>query len=134
MRYKNPCATVDLIVEKNNKILLIKRKNGPFKNMWALPGGFLDYGKETLEQAAKRELEEETSIITKTSDLELLGIYSDPGRDPRGHVISHTYIVKEYAGTPKANDDAKDVGFFSLENLPELAFDHDRIIEDYKNV
>ena len=132
MEYKNPCATVDLIVIRDNEILLIKRKNGPFKDMWALPGGFLDYGEETLEETAVRELEEETSIITRTKDLELFGVYSAPDRDPRGHVISHVYIVKNYTGIPKAKDDAKDVRFFPLKNLPELAFDHNRILRDYQ--
>ncbi len=132
MEFKNPCATVDLIVEKDNKILLIKRKRGPFKDMWALPGGFLNYGEETLEETAVRELKEETSIIVIIEDLGLLGVYSVPDRDPRGHVISHVYVVKKFIGVLKADDDAKDARFFPLENLPKLAFDHNGILRDYQ--
>lgn len=131
MEYKNPCATADIIVEKEGQILLVKRKHEPFRNMWALPGGFIDYGKETLEEAAKRELEEETSLVTRLEDLKLFGVYSTPGRDPRGHVISHVYIARNFNGKPRANDDAEDARFFPLGEIPELAFDHQRILNDY---
>jgi 8-oxo-dGTP diphosphatase len=129
----NPSSTVDLIVQKNNEILLIKRKYDPFKEMWALPGGFIDYGKETLEEAAIRELKEETGLLVKTNDLKLSGVYSSPNRDPRRHIISHAFAVEYFNGKIKADDDAKEARFFSLDNLPELAFDHDRIIGDYKD-
>ena len=134
IEFKNPGTTVDLIIENDKEeILLIKRKNEPFKGYWALPGGFLEYGKETLEQAGKRELEEETCLKTETKYLELLGAYSSPDRDPRGHVISHIYVVIKYLGEAKANDDAKDLNWFSKNNLPKLAFDHNKILEDYFN-
>lgn len=132
MKFKNPGATIDLIIEKNEKILLIERKYEPFKGKWALPGGFIDYGKETLEKAAVREGGEETSLKIKLKDLEFFGVYSSPNRDPRGHIISHVYIVKKYSGELKANDDAKQVRWFPLYELPKLAFDHKKIINDYR--
>lgn len=131
MNYENPASTVDIIIEQKEKVLLIKRKNEPFKDMWALPGGHLDYGKETLEEAAVRELNEETGLEVKPNDIEMVGVYSDPNRDPRGHVISHVYSTRNFNGKPIANDDAKNVRFFPLENLPELAFDHHKILKDY---
>ena len=133
MEYRNPSATADIIIERNNQILLIRRKHEPFKDMWALPGGFLEYGKETLEETAVRELNEETGLRIKLDDIEMFGIYSNPDRDPRGHVISHVYIARNFNGQPIANDDAADVRFFQLGNLPELAFDHEKILEDYKS-
>ncbi len=130
--YINPASTVDLIVkDESDKILLIKRKHDPFKEFWALPGGFLDYGKETLEHAGVRELREETCLKTEEKYLRLIGVYSDPKRDPRGHVIAHAYEVTKHSGIEKAADDAKELGWFSLDSLPNLAFDHDKILEDY---
>jgi len=131
MAYKNPGSTTDIIIENEGNILLIKRNSWPFKNKWALPGGFLDCGKESLEEAAARELMEETSLSTKVKDLAFFRTYSNPHRDPRGHVISHVYIARRVEGIPKAGDDAGDVRFFPLNNLPELAFDHRDIITDY---
>lgn len=133
MRYKNPAATVDLIVEEAGEILLIKRKRNPFRGYWALPGGFLNCGKENLEQAGIRELKEETRLRARTRDLRLIGVYSDPGRDPRGHIISHAYHVTRYRGKPRAADDAKEYAWFDLDALPRLAFDHKKIISDYKS-
>lgn len=129
--FKNPASTVDLIVRKQEKILLIKRGEEPFKGMWALPGGHIEYGLETLEEAGVRELLEETNLRTSIQDLRLSGVYSNPDRDPRGHVISHAYSVENYEGTPKPGDDAAELAFFPLNALPELAFDHKQIIEDY---
>lgn len=128
--YVNPASTVDLIVPCDGGIVLIKRKHEPFKDCWALPGGFLELGKETLEQAAARELFEETSLRTKPEELRLVGVYSDPERDPRGHVIAHAYEAKNYSGKLKANDDAAEVRIFR--ELPDkLAFDHKKILSDY---
>jgi 8-oxo-dGTP diphosphatase len=128
--YTNPASTVDLIVMSDQGIVLIKRKNEPFKGYWALPGGFLENGKETLEQAASRELFEETNLKTNPERLRLIGVYSNPRRDPRGHVISHTYEVRNYSGNLKAKDDAAEINFFK--NLPDnLAFDHKKILNDY---
>jgi len=131
MKYQNPASTVDVIIEREEKILLIQRKDNPFKEMWALPGGHLEYEKETLEEAGSRETFEETSIIVHPNDLELIAVYSEPDRDPRGHYITHVYVAKKFSGIPKAGDDAKDARYFPKNNLPSLAFDHDRIIKDY---
>ncbi|MBW1780977.1 MAG: NUDIX hydrolase [Deltaproteobacteria bacterium] len=110
----------------NRGIILIKRKNPPFG--WALPGGFVDYG-ESLESAAMREAEEETSL--KVELLYQLGAYSDPARDPRHHTISVVFVGKA-TGQPKAADDAVDIGIFDRDSLPDpLAFDHQKILSDY---
>jgi ADP-ribose pyrophosphatase YjhB (NUDIX family) len=125
-KLRNPIPTVDIIIESNNGIILIKRKNPP--EGWALPGGFVDYG-ESLESAAIREAKEETGL-----DIELLRqfhTYSDPKRDPRHHTITTVYIAKA-RGKAKAGDDAKEIGIFTKYNLPEqIAFDHRDIIHDY---
>ena len=128
-KYRNPFPTVDIIIETGKQkagIVLIKRKNPPFG--WALPGGFVDYG-ESLESAAKREAEEETSL--KVELLYQLGAYSDPSRDPRHHTISVVFVGRA-TGMPKAADDAIDVGIFDRHSLPILmAFDHKEILRDY---
>jgi 8-oxo-dGTP diphosphatase len=126
--YLHPAVAVDGIIEKDNKILLIKRKNPPFKGCYALPGGFVECG-ETVEDAVIREIREETGLITKVKSL--LGVYSSPDRDPRGHVISIVFILDVVGGQLKAGDDAKEAEFFDLNNLPKLAFDHEKIIKDY---
>lgn len=131
MEYKNPCATTDIILERDKQILLIKRKEEPFRGMWAFPGGHINYGEETIEKAAVRELEEETGILVKEKDLNFFRVYSNPDRDPRGHYITHVYIARNFNGIPYANSDAEDVRFFPLENIPKLAFDHQRILNDY---
>ncbi|HLC78077.1 MAG TPA: NUDIX hydrolase [Candidatus Nanoarchaeia archaeon] len=128
--YSNPASTIDLIVPYQEGIVYVLRKHEPFKGYWALPGGFLEMGKETLEEGGVRELYEETNLVAKTRDLKLYGVYSDPKRDPRGHVIAHAYEVGKYKGTLKAKDDAADVRVFK--EIPEkLAFDHIKILEDY---
>lgn len=121
-----PSITVDGVLMRDKKILLIKRKNEPFKGKWALPGGFVEYG-EKVEDAVIREFREEVGIEAKIKKL--LGVYSDPSRDPRGHTISIVFIL-DAKGTPKAGDDAIDAKFFDIDKLPPLAFDHDKIIED----
>lgn len=128
MEFKNPASTADIIVEKEGKVLLVKRKNPPFRGMWAIPGGFIEYGKESLEEAARRELKEETGL--EALNLSLVGVYSHPNRDPRGHIIAHVYSA-EVNGKVKNGDDAKAAKFFSLDRLPNLAFDHERIIKEY---
>jgi ADP-ribose pyrophosphatase YjhB (NUDIX family) len=126
-KYRNPFPTVDAIIEMEDRgIVLIKRKNPPFG--WALPGGFVNYG-ESLESAALREAEEETSL--KVELRYLLGAYSDPARDPRHHTISVVFVVRG-KGEPRAADDAEDIGIFDLNSLPRrLAFDHEKILKDY---
>ncbi len=123
---RNPLPTVDLIIESNDGIILIKRKNPPAG--WALPGGFVDYG-ESLEAAAIREAKEETSL--EVDIVKQFHTYSDPERDPRHHTITTVFIARA-KGRPSAGDDAKAAGIFRRENLPEqIAFDHREIINDY---
>ena len=111
-----------------SKIFVIKRKNDPFKDCWALPGGFVDEN-EDLEVAALRELEEETTI--KLEKLSQLGAYGKPFRDPRSHVVSIAYFANVDKNIiAKAADDAKEAKWFTVTNLPELAFDHAEIIKD----
>ena len=129
--FVNPGSVVDLIVPYKEGYVFIKRKHEPFKGFWSFPGGYLDCGKETLEEAAVRELEEETSLIASVDDLRLVGVYSGPLRDPRGHNISHVYEVLKFSGELKANDDALDARVFKY--APKnLAFDHLKIFNDYK--
>lgn len=125
-----PLLTVDIIIEISGntdpQIVLIERKNPP--PGWALPGGFVDVG-ETVEQAAIREAKEETNLDVTLTDL--LGIYSDPARDSRGHTVSAVYIAKG-TGEAKAQDDAANLQICDPGNPPGvLAFDHQRILEDY---
>ena len=128
MNYKSPKLTVDGIVLKDSKILLIKRKNQPFEGKWALPGGFVEYGEKT-EDATIREVLEETGLKTKINHL--VGVYSDPNRDPRGHTVSIVYVLDTIDnGELKSGDDACDAKFFDLKNLPGLSFDHEVIIKD----
>ena len=91
--------------------MLIKRKNNPFKGFWALPGGFVEYG-ETVEQAAIREAREETGISVDLKNL--VGVYSDPGRDPRGHTVSICFLAKPAGGTVMPDTDASDAAYFTL--------------------
>jgi 8-oxo-dGTP diphosphatase len=129
MLYKNPKITVDGIIIKRNKLVLIKRKNNPFKNIWALPGGYLEYNEKT-EDGVIREIQEETGLITRVKRL--IGVYSDPNRDPRGHTVSVVYEMKILKEEIKSGDDASDVNYFNIKKLPdELSFDHKKIIEDY---
>jgi ADP-ribose pyrophosphatase YjhB (NUDIX family) len=122
----NPIPTVDTIIEIDGGIVLIRRKNPP--PGWAIPGGFIDYG-ETVEAAAIREAKEETGLDVTL--VRLLGVYSDPARDPRHHTIS-TVFVATAMGTPVGADDAAEAAVFTKDFLPdEIAFDHRRIIADY---
>lgn len=122
---KNPVPTVDVIIEINGGIVLIERKNPPYG--WALPGGFVDYG-ESFEKAAVREAREETGLeVTLTEQFHT---YSDPRRDPRQHTSSTVFIARA-SGQPRGGDDAARAGIFTRDNLPQLAFDHARILDDY---
>ncbi|CAL66488.1 NUDIX domain-containing protein [Christiangramia forsetii] len=125
-------VTVDSVVfcKANNqfKVLLIQRKNEPFKDEWALPGGFVNEG-ENLETAAKRELLEETGVEVKS--MQQVQAFGEPGRDPRGHTISIAFLSRIFCEEHlKPSDDAKDAQWFAIEKLHsmKLAFDHDEII------
>ncbi|HHQ44834.1 MAG TPA: NUDIX hydrolase [Candidatus Altiarchaeales archaeon] len=126
-RPQTPKLAVDGAIVEDGKIILIKRLNEPFKDMWALPGGFVDVG-ETVEDACIREVREETGLEVEVKKL--LGVYSDPARDPRGHTVSVIFLCEKTGGELKAADDAKDAGYFSLNELPKLAFDHAKVLSD----
>jgi len=126
LKYKNPFPTVDIIIEVDKGIVLIKRKNPPFG--WAIPGGFIDFG-ESAEAAAIREAKEETSLEVEI--ISLFGVYSNPDRDPRYHTISTVFRARSN-GLPRPSDDAIDANVFNKENIPaHLAFDHYKILQDY---
>jgi 8-oxo-dGTP diphosphatase len=130
--YPHPAVTTDVVlftIQMNAlSVLLIERKNPPFQDMWALPGGFLDIA-EDLEACAKRELQEETGI--EGVYLEQLGTFGAPHRDPRERVISVTYFALTPSDhlSPKAASDATKTFWFPIGRLPELAFDHAEIID-----
>ena len=124
-----PKLTVDAVIILNGKIVLIKRKNPPYQGMFALPGGFVDIG-ETTEEATAREVLEETGLLIEI--IKLLGVYSAPLRDPRGHTVTVCYLVLG-RGNPKADSDAEDIELFDVTDLPKLAFDHNMIIDDARD-
>ncbi len=136
-RHKNPIPTVDIIIEQNSRILMIRRKNEPYKGCLALPGGFVNEG-ERIEDAARRETNEETSLNIGLRDI--LGVYSDPQRDPRGHLLSTVFVgiipVDNEIGAVQASaqDDAVEIEWIYLESLDNcnIAFDHKKILFDYK--
>lgn len=131
--YKIPSLTADIFIFDNDfNFILIKRKNEPYKDCWALPGGFVEYG-ESVETAAVREAKEETSIDVELIDL--VNVYSKPDRDPRGHTVTVAYTAKGDFTSKNANSDAKDIGIFSQDDLNnlEIAFDHRKIIKDCIN-
>lgn len=125
---ESPALTVDGIVLFDGQIVLIQRKNPPFQDMYALPGGFVEVG-ETVENAVIREIEEETGLKTKIKRL--VGVYSDPDRDPRGHTVSAVFELEVKGGELKGGDDASSAKIFKFDKMPVLAFDHDKIIRDY---
>ena len=120
-------AIIELADKPNRPIVLIERKNPPYG--WAIPGGFMDVG-ELLEDAAIREMKEE--VCLDVTLMALLGMYSDPKRDDRGHTVTAVYVA-EATGEPQAADDAKNLQIFDIDELPtELAFDHAQVLEDYR--
>jgi 8-oxo-dGTP diphosphatase len=128
MKARHPSLTVDCVVfDPNGRLLLIRRKNPPFAGQYALPGGYVEYG-ETTAHAATRELEEETGLIAGT--VSLVGVYSDPRRDPRGHVVSIAYRIETTGHAPHAGDDAAAAAFVDDWDGLDLAFDHRNIIDD----
>lgn len=138
MRTSKIFVTTDAVVFKKidgiNHVLFIKRKNDPNKGKWALPGGFVDEN-EDLPDAAARELQEETGLVVK--DLQQLGAFGKPGRDPRQHTVSVVYVgFADDNAEAVGADDAEEAQWFSVKYLPELAFDHTDIVtlalEKYK--
>lgn len=127
-RFRNPVLAVDGILVVKGSILLVRRGNPPFKGEYALPGGFVEYG-ELVEEAVRRELLEETGLETHVHHL--FGVYSSPDRDPRGHTVSIVHVMRRKGGKLRSGDDASDAGFFPLDHLPPLAFDHLKIVQDY---
>ena len=130
--YPRPAVTADVAVLRLDdvpEILLIQRKDPPFQKSWALPGGFMEM-EETLEETARRELMEETGI--RAGELIRFDSYDKPGRDPRGRTITQVFVMiwKEEMGYPKAGSDAASLQWFGLNELPELAFDHQQILND----
>ncbi len=127
-RPKTPLLTVDCVIfDDRNRVLLIRRRNPPFRGGYALPGGFVDIG-ETTEAACRREVLEETGV--RAARLRLIGVYSDPKRDPRGHTCTAAYLAGSWRGAPKATDDAAGLEWVAGWRRAPLAFDHRRIIAD----
>ncbi len=126
MQQRNPFPTADVIIEVGEDIVLVRRKNPP--EGWAIPGGFVEAG-ESAETAAVREALEETGLAVTL--VLLLGVYSDPSRDPRFHTISAVYVGRA-EGSPSGGDDAAEARLFGERNLPSpIAFDHAKILSDY---
>jgi 8-oxo-dGTP diphosphatase len=123
---RNPVPTVDIIIEYDGGIVLVERRNPP--HGWALPGGFVDYG-ESVEAAAAREAREETGLELR--DLAQFHVYSDPGRDPRMHTMTTVFVARG-EGNLEAADDALSASVFHDELPSQMAFDHRRIVEDYR--
>ncbi len=128
--FKKPTIATDVVVEKNGKILLIKRTFWPYDNYYSLPGGMVEYG-EKVEDAAKRELYEETGL--KAKELKLLGVFSDPKRDPRWHAITIAFAVTKFSGKIRPSIESKEVIWMDIKKVKKLklAFDHNKIINAY---
>ena len=129
---KTPALTVDCVVlDRQQRLLVVRRGNPPFKGMYALPGGFVDIG-ETAEDACRRELLEETGV--RGGKLQLVGVYSDPKRDPRGHTCSVAFLARIQRASAKAGDDAAGVEWIKNWSKADMAFDHARILADAKRM
>ena len=132
---RNPVPTIDIILSENsnsNKVLIIKREKDPFKDYFSLPGGFVKEG-EKVEDAVRREAEEE--LLVKVEPIDILGVYSDPNRDPRGHIMSITFIAKITSGELKAGDGVAELRWIEINNLTNMkfGFDHSKILDDYQS-
>jgi 8-oxo-dGTP diphosphatase len=126
---RHPWVTVDGLVLEDCKLVAIIRRNPPFQGMPALPGGFVELG-ETTEAAVVREVLEETGLETRI--VRMVGVYSDPARDPRGPTVTVAYALERIGGELFAASDASGITLLDPEHLPRLAFDHARIIEDWR--
>lgn len=123
---ETPKIMVDVVIPSEDGVVLIRRGSDPYEGMWALPGGFVEVG-ETVENAAVREAKEETNLDVELERL--IGVYSDPDRDPRGHNVSVAFLARATGGDPEAATDADEVDVLDPSEV-ELAFDHRKIIED----
>ena len=128
-RAGHPRVAVDGLVRHDGKLVAVRRRNDPFRGMPALPGGFIELG-ERAEDAVVREVLEETGL--KTRVVRLVGVFSDPARDPRGHVVSIAYALEEIGGRLKAGSDAADVLLVDPLHLPKMAFDHSEIVRRWR--
>jgi 8-oxo-dGTP diphosphatase len=126
---RHPWVTVDGLVLEGTRLVGVIRRNPPFQGMPALPGGFVELG-ESVETAVVREVREETGLETRI--LRLIGVYSDPHRDPRGHTITAAYALERIGGELKASSDAMDIVLLNPDELPPMAFDHARIVADWR--
>lgn len=127
-RWRKPSVTADGIVFKDRRIVLIRRRNDPFKGSHALPGGFVDYG-ERLEDCVVREVLEETGLRTEV--VGLVGVFSAPDRDPRGHFVTAVYELRPVGGSLKAGDDASSAEWVPVDRIPPMAFDHAEIVSRF---
>ena len=129
--YPRPMLTADCVVTRpDGMLLLVQRSRDPFRGCWALPGGFMEMD-ETIEHCAARELREETGIAVDPAALTLVGVYSAPGRDPRGRTVTAAYRLEVPLGTAAtAGDDAAQLRWWPVDALPPLAFDHRQIVAD----
>jgi 8-oxo-dGTP diphosphatase len=123
---ETPKLMVDVVIPSERGVVLIRRASEPFAGQWALPGGFVELG-ETVEEAAAREAAEETGLAVEVARL--IGVYSEPERDPRGHNVSVAFLVRVLSGELAAATDASEVSVLDPSSV-ELAFDHRRIIDD----
>lgn len=128
---RTPLLAVDAVIigKDGESIILVKRLNPPFKDYYALPGGFVEVG-ERLEEALRREVKEETGLDVEIERV--IGIYDDPNRDPRGHVVTVAYLCREVGGELRASTDAKEARRFTFEEAADikLAFDHEKVLRD----
>ena len=129
---KTPYLTVDGLVVEKGKVLMVKRARFPFVDSWVLPGGHVEYG-ETVEKAVKREMKEELGVSVKIKKI--IGVYSNPKRDPRYHTVTIAYLLKKGKGKIRLNEEAPEFKYFSLEKLPQnIGFDHKEILRDLKRL
>jgi len=125
----HPAVTVDGLVLVDAKLVTVRRRNDPFRGMPALPGGFVELGETTLE-AVVREVREETGLETRM--VRLVGVFSDPDRDPRGHTVSIAYALEAIGGRLKAGSDAAAIILVDPDEPPKMAFDHNAIVRKWR--
>ena len=125
----HPAVTVDGLVLVDQKLVAIRRRNDPFRGMPALPGGFVELG-ETTPEAVVREVREETGLETRV--VRLVGVFSDPDRDPRGHTVTIAYALEAIGGRLKAGSDASEIVLVDPDKPPKMAFDHNDIVRKWR--